>query len=76
MTIKQTAILTSILLALAGSSIAFAECYTDEEGNRVCDSLMEDAAETIQETYQEWNDTDGDSDMEQITDDPYWDNDE
>jgi len=76
MNIKQTAILSSILFTLAGPSTAFAECYLDEDGNQVCDSLLEHAADVIEEVYQEYNDSDGDSDLEKITDDPYWDKDE
>lgn len=76
-----------VVIALIGSFAIFinsaplyASCV-DDWGNEIpCEgsngsdkSLWDHAAETVKEVYQEYNNTDGDSYEEQITDDPYWD---
>jgi len=78
MTIKHSLLAASLLFTFSVPSMAEQECRDMGDGSVECtdfsdNSYYDDAVETIQETYQEWNDTDGDSDMEQITDDPYWD---
>lgn len=77
----KKATILMILGLLGVSNAALADCYYDEWGNEVCEesssssdqSYWDHAAETVQEAWQQMNDTDGDSKLEQITDDPYWD---
>lgn len=72
-----------IMLGLFGvSNGAWANCYYDEWGYEVCEqssesssdqSYWDHAAETVEEAWRQLNDTDGDSKLEEIADDPYWD---